>query len=194
MTPWDIPNLTERALALYKDGKSATEIASAVSREFGVRMTRSAVIGKCHRKGWIRPRDAATVMTTRQLGQTKQDRIPDHLKVLRKDAAKAKPTPFTYRPVILAPQETPAPVPLNPKAWEPLEGMTAVREVPGFGFCRWPIGDLEDGSFGYCGAPACNGKKGKVSSYCSSHYVRAYRATPPKSMRLPVERSVGVWI
>ncbi len=193
MTPWDIPSLTERAEALYKEGKSLAEIATALSTEFRVRITRSAIVGKSHRAGWFRPNSAVSLMSSRQLGQTKQDRTPDHLKVLRKDAQKAKPTPFTYRPVILAPQETPAPVPLNPKAWEPLEGMTAVREVPGFGFCRWPIGDLEDGSFGYCGAPACNGKKGKVSSYCSGHYVRAYRASPPAPLRLSTKQLHGVW-
>ncbi len=191
MSLWDIPNITERAKALYRDGKSAAEIAVIISKEFGVRITRNAVIGKCHRKGWIRPRDAAAVMTTRQLGQTKQDRIPDHLKVLRKDAQKAKPTPFTYRPVILAPQETPAPVPLNPKAWEPLEGMTAVREVPGFGFCRWPIGDFGEEGFGYCGAKACIGKNKKVSPYCSGHYVRAYKASQP--VKVSNRQMFGVW-
>lgn len=183
MTPWDIPTLTERTLALYREGKSNSEIAGVISKEFGVHMTRNAVVGKCHRMGWVRPGAAASLMTTRQIGQTKQERLDGHEKVLRKDVRK-KPTPFTFKPVILAPADTPAPVPYNPKAWEPFEGMEAVREVPGFGYCRWPIGEPGSSDFGYCGAPAQVNRKGKVSPYCCGHYARAYYASTPPRLSL----------
>ncbi len=188
MSPWDVPNLPERVRALYIEGKSMSQIASAASKEFGVYVTRNAVVGKIHRMGWGRPGDAVKKMTNRQVSHTKPERIPTVAKAPRlkveKPAKPSPPTPFTFKPVVLAPEETPAPVPLNPKAWEPLEGVAVAKDPPGRGFCKWPIGDPEEGGFGYCGARACVGKGDKVSPYCPSHYMRAYRAAPPKNLDL----------
>ncbi len=183
---WNAPDLVERLTALQKTGKSMSQIA----RELGHGITRNAVISKLHRMG-LQHRGATDPGQSKTAYRAAKKVWTPPTPKKRAPAVK-RPTPFTYKPVILAPEDTPPPAPINLDAWQPLEGVTVVREVPGFGFCRWPIGDLEDGSFGYCGAPACNGKKGKVSSYCSGHYVRAYKATPPPALRLSTKHLFGV--
>ncbi len=52
-TPWTNEQLI-RALALWAEGKSSTEVASALNKEFGTSHTRNAVIGKIHRANPIK--------------------------------------------------------------------------------------------------------------------------------------------
>jgi len=60
-----------------------------------------------------------------------------------------------------------------------------VKAIPNRGFCRWPIGEVGEVGFGYCGDAACKNRDGKTAAYCSTHYRRAYKAKVPKGQRLP---------
>ena len=48
-SPWLIPGLTQRLLALHAEGMIMRDIADRLSFEFETDLTRNAVIGKCRR-------------------------------------------------------------------------------------------------------------------------------------------------
>lgn len=59
---------------------------------------------------------------------------------------------------------------LNPES--PFIAQAAFENKPING-CSWPIGDLNEGNFKFCGLKRANG------SYCHKHYNRAYVPTAP---------------
>jgi hypothetical protein len=172
------PACTEAGKLHYREGLSYSEIAKILNKEFGTTFTRSAIASKVSRGHWIGP-DGKAAGYNLSVGRPRQT------KYVPRPPKPSKPTPFTFKPVILAPEETPAPVALKPEDWIPLEGREVVKAIPNRGFCRWPIGEVGEVGFGYCGEGACKNRDGKTAAYCSTHYARAYRSTVPKGQRLP---------
>ncbi|MAN77799.1 MAG: hypothetical protein CML24_11550 [Rhizobiales bacterium] len=129
----------DEAADLYRKGYSSSQIAGQVGR------TRNSVIGRLTRDGLI--------------GNANRAR-----KTNRRSAMKAERT-HTRQPS--------SPLRANPDSegvkllaadvWKPLPGTNPVRldEVEG---CRWPLGEIREGTFCMCNAPKVEG-----SSYCPTH-------------------------
>ncbi len=52
MAPWKTAGITERAQHLYAKGESASQIAAILRQEFGVSVSRQAVLNKAVRAKW----------------------------------------------------------------------------------------------------------------------------------------------
>lgn len=159
---WGSQARLDCAKALYEQGLSASQIATRIG---GV--TRNAVIGILHRKGWARDRPLQGRFRTRpQPGKRK--------------AAAQKPKPQTtwnkpspFMAFYLADAETYV---------QPVEELVIPENERKYistltdNCCRWPIGDPRHSDFHFCG-------KGKVKGlpYCEFHTRRAFQ--PPAQRR-----------
>lgn len=141
---WD-ETRTARALKLWGEGKSATEIARALG---GV--TRNGVIGKMHRLGVSNTRRALATQTANgRAGRIMPWRPPVDFR--------ATPTP-------------PGPAPRHVPPPEPLTATVGAVLDLGAHACRWPIGDPSKPGFGFCGRRKTDGKP-----YCAAHARVAYQ-------------------
>ena len=139
----------EKLRKLWMDGVSAATIA----RELGV--SRNSVLGKIHR---IKRRDAS--VTPRRSGV-------DALVKPRKIAAGGGSRTFNFRSTRTLPiHAKPAAVPddLPPV----VATVNSILDLEPH-HCRWPVGDPQEPTFGYCGAPKDPGQ-----SYCPTCRERAY--------------------
>ncbi len=143
---WDDATV-DRIVALWREGKSGAQIAAAIGNTF----TRNAVIGKIHRLGLSN----RTTQTQRQAPRTPRTR-----------ARKGVPPPKRPRIEFEAgPLPAPAADDIARKGLLELEN----------GECRWPCGDPQEPSFGFCAAPVVIGL-----SYCMAHARRAYMPPQPR--------------
>ncbi|CAL8974510.1 hypothetical protein RHODGE_RHODGE_03303 [Rhodoplanes serenus] len=91
------PVAAERAIALYRDGQSASQIAWLLASDYGVTVTRSAVLGLMRRRGVRRSeRHGVTVVTQRMRAVAKGRTIkvrcaPQALPPPARDRAPARP-------------------------------------------------------------------------------------------------------
>lgn len=129
----------DEAADLYRKGYSSSQIAGQVGR------TRSSVIGRLTRDGLI--------------GNTSNAR-----RSVRKSAMKAERT-HTRQPSspLRADADSDGVKLLAADVWKPLPGTNPVplEQVEG---CRWPLGEIRDGTFCMCNEPKADG-----SSYCLTH-------------------------
>jgi len=136
---------------MWSEGMSASQVA----RQFGGGLTRNAVIGKVHRLG-LSGREAPSrprSLGGRPPGSKTQNRSAPALAAAKPlPAAIAAPKPAA---IIAAPPPRPAEI-CEDKA-------SATILTLGEHACRWPIGDPDQGDFGFCGArrlgrgPYCEG-------------------------------------
>lgn len=144
---------------LHKDGLSASQIATQLSRAFSdARYTRNAVIGKLCRLGLSgsgegRHRAVATNLARAQVKR---------LKI--KKAGAPKPLLAPAAPLAAREDETP--------------GAATVLTL-GPRMCKWPIGDPALDSFTLCGRASEEG-----SSYCRAHADVAHKPTKTSAEEL----------
>lgn len=145
------------------EGWSAQEVA----RKIGA-VSRSAVIGLAHRRGWAKDRPPQVAAGNSRANTPR--------------APKVKPQPRT-RPPKPGPQGKPAVVfgrtGKRAEAVARAETLTATADIFALNeaTCRFPIGDPRDKGFGYCGRPRERG------AYCACHGARAYDGLPVKERR-----------
>lgn len=132
--PWAKDGIVPRLQALIKAGKSFGQIAKILSFEFGVRLSKNAVISKSHRNGWSSPKAK----------KVKPSQVPRANKTPRdKIAIGIKPEPYLVRSDL-----------------PPAVARKTFLEL-GRDDCKWPVGDPGTPSFGFCaqvrvpGMPYC---------------------------------------
>lgn len=155
MSAWDVEGVEARAVDLYRQGFSATQIAKALHRQFKVSISRNAVIGKMHRLHVKRP------------GASTPRRIAA--------APKPKPAPRKIperpvRPVTIAPGQAPAPkeskAPYVPQTHAaPAQALLLADLGPCQ--CRWPVGAATGEDQRFCASPYAD--DGRRQPYCDQH-------------------------
>ena len=141
---------------LWGEGLSASQIAA----ELGV--TRSAVLGKCHRLGLARK--ASTEVSSPRSQQASRPLDPPATAELAMEPGPKPVTNTASHQPAEQPRGHSRPVEagsLGPKGLTIME----LRE----GTCRWPLGDPTTPEFRYCGGGAVPGLP-----YCAQHAQIAY--------------------
>lgn len=132
---------TQEVVDLWKQGLSASEI----SIRLGSRVTRNAIIGRIYRLGVTR--DGKQDMAARKL---RAERANERMQ-RTKPASRVMPNvPATVNRPHLSDEQSDVVT----------RAVLALRS----GQCRFPIGDLADADFHFCGAPQRPG-----ASYCEAH-------------------------
>ena len=157
---------TERAQKLWREGISASAIATRLGHAF----SRNAVIGEMHRTlGKKDPTSAKIAMQFSGRMKAKAGRV-------RK--AKAAPKPISRKPPSMFNDRPPTPSEVAHSAaeWQALKAAMERQDAARSDLislldlephhCRWPIGEPVEG---FCGARKVNGLP-----YCTDHAVRAY--------------------
>jgi len=164
----------EVVLRLWREGQSASLIAQQVGGT-----TRNAVLGKLHRMKIDTHRD---VPTRRKKGGFRRS---------RKRARPSKPpVPAAVSALAAALADAPIePLPVMTDKPAPAGQRRTLLDLEAH-HCRWPIGDVHDADFHFCGATKVAGL-----SYCLAHARRAYQ--PPQPRRsvpasVPVQQTEGV--
>lgn len=168
----------ELARVMWKDGKSAAEIAATVRGG----LTRNAVLGMIHRKGWAE-RSVGRLPGT---GAANRSRAA-YASMAAKNRRAKKAQADALKP------PRPAPKPKANAALRalletlPVDHVTEIEElfIPESERktvetleahdCRWPIGDVQVEGFHFCGRPKLAGVP-----YCEFHSRRAYRPFAPR--------------
>lgn len=142
----------EKALErLWTDGLSASQIAL----ELGGGVTRRGVLGKIHRLGLSGRKKPVERHPPRPRQKCEKPKRSNAL--LFGAPQNRQPAPTPPRQPDLSPV-----VELRPTV--DLLGLTGTT-------CRWPIGDIYDDDFGYCGRDVADGKP-----YCAAHCKIAYQS------------------
>jgi len=150
------PQRLETLHTLWTEGRSASEIAQHLG---GV--TRNAVIGVVHRRGWKKRIDPNSNST----GRT--ERVRQKRKARRATAPRLNPAP----PVKL-PAELDAIRALEPVRFE--DGRAVTVATLSYSMCRYPIGDPALSDFAFCGRGTARGRV-----YCADHAALCYVAPDP---------------
>ncbi len=148
---------------MWLEGMSASQVA----RQLGGGVSRNAVIGKIHRLG-LSGREAPS--RPRSLG----GRPPG--KSVAKLASNMPPRPVQQRPM-KAPTPTPEPF----REAKPSATILTLGEHA----CRWPIGDPDQGDFGFCGA-----RRPGRGPYCEGHSNVSLR----KKLKPITAKSLEKWL
>jgi GcrA cell cycle regulator len=149
---------------------------SQMAAELGCGITRNAVIGKLRRMGLQSRTEKGRLCTPRQ-------RKSRTITVRRTHASFAQPE--------IAPDELPAPVISDLEI--PKEQRRSILGQPyskypsrKSGECCWPIGDVGEADFFFCGAAVKSDE-----SYCSAHCARAFQAPIKSGGRFLFKRPIG---
>ncbi len=139
---------TQRVAALRQQGFSASEIAERI----GCGVTRNAVIGRLYRLGVTREKGLPTLAKPRMHEpEPREKRKPKPREPRAKPAPRKEPiVPVTIR----------RPPITNDESAAVTHKVLALQA----GQCRFPVGDLADADFHFCGAPQRDG-----ASYCEAH-------------------------
>ena len=154
---------------LWKDGKSAAEIAKALSK--GV--TRNAVIGKAHRMGLSgrpSPIKKAASGAGKKSAKAPKKEIKKTKKVKKAAVASTHSAASGKRKNILPSKEVTEPKKLKPEEIPPDGGVALIDLTERM--CKWPIGDPREDDFTFCGRTT-NG----VTPYCQNHASMAYQSS-----------------
>ena len=154
-----VPEIQERLVALAGERLSSTQIAQALSQEFGRQFTRSAVIGRLYRcKIPLRGNSAAP----KRLANAPKEK-----------PAAVKRVANTF--MISVPNKAKPPAPSAPRrtskeaAEYDAQGLgLPLLDVPR-GCCKWPISPFEAVSHRFCALPVEDG----ADIYCAAHRRRA---------------------
>ncbi len=174
------PAMIDSLTAYWASGMVVSEIARLMSREFWVRITGNAVVGKAHRLGL----PARPSPIRRAPIRSKQSRpVP----VAQQASASAPRVPKMARPRVTESSPTlPRPLKAPPAKVEPLDGLGILSEGMKTSHCQWPLWDgalppLDQRR--HCGCAAVPGRP-----YCAGHAAIAYVKVPrsrPEGMLLP---------
>lgn len=169
---WTAERTARAKLLTETTGLSASEIAEDLRGG----ISRSAVIGKAAREGWIRPsRPAKPAKPVRAKAPT---RAALEARDKSRRPAAAKPAP----PQLILVPPKPAPS-LGVDPWAPLAG-SSPRPFPVCpGECNWPLDDPEEGpGVLRCCEPVRVAKPGaKPHRYCPIHHVMGYQTPKAKA-------------
>jgi len=153
---------TETLKRMVREGYSAGMISSHL------KVTRSAVVGRCHRLGLHLGANRGGMKHTAAYTLRKAHRTP---------LKKHKPIPAKPQPQF---QNAPIPPPnINDIARKTFSELTEND-------CRYPINHVGEPGFGFCGLEKLPG-----SSYCPSHHSRCWVGVPAKK-RSPVREAAKV--
>jgi GcrA cell cycle regulator len=168
----------ETVRTMWAEGHSASHIARVVGF-----VTRNAVIGVVHRKGWKGRAKAAAPSANMAYRPGEARRQPDQSKAAKEQR---KPKALSRFGVWAAAIEPSDPVPVD----GPPSNVVRLAE-PGAHTCRWPLGDPAANDFGWCAKGKAEG-----SVYCAEHSLLAYRPGPakPEAAARELERSLRRWI
>jgi GcrA cell cycle regulator len=155
MTTWTADQL-ELCKKLYDEGYSSSMIAVQVG---GV--SRNAVIGQIHRKGWGRGDGRRKPLMAYASG-ARNGGPPREIKPRRKRAAPSTPQPDKPTHYLDAMEATELAADVSAFACT-LEELTEHS-------CRWPLGDPGTEEFRFCGA-----KRFGDLPYCAAHCSRAFQ-------------------
>jgi hypothetical protein len=172
------PAAAERAIALYRDGASATTIMAAIRAEFGAVVTRSAVQGLMHRRGVRRSeRHGVTVVTERMRAVAKGKTI------------KVRCVPRAPRAIVFGARPK---LPARPSLPE-RGGAPVITSGPPGGValldlqrehCRWPL--WADDAPAWSERRCCGARRRDpdhpFDHYCSGHGAMAF-VPPEKRVR-----------
>ncbi len=154
---------------LWKDGKSAAEIARALSK--GV--TRNAVIGKAHRMGLSgrpSPIKKAASGAEKKSAKTPKKEIKK-IKKVKKSTAVSTPSATSGKGKNPPPSKgVTEPRKLKPEDIPPDDGVALIDLTERM--CKWPIGDPREDNFTFCGRTN-NG----ITPYCQNHAEMAYQSS-----------------
>lgn len=186
-------NHVERLKVLWAEGLSASQVSTALCREFAdADYGRSAVIGKVHRlKLPKRPRDAQIVASRVNARAARAATPPRPPK---------PPRPQRFVPTIaMAAPVLPISLPAQPAteadfapaaadAFAPLPGSEprTLVERP-FGACAWPVGENDEGEALFCCLPRAN-------RWCAAHDARNRAKAPKSTAPKDLARSLRRWI
>lgn len=158
VSAWSREEVERELRALWEDGKTASQCASALSRKFDVFLSRNAIIGKVHRLGLRRRRPSVP-------------RAP------RVQPASAE-VPRTLRRVVncdgrfhVVEMQEPS-LPELPAAKIPPDQRKGLMELTN-STCRWPYGEPGTPDFFFCGAEEADNAAGRP--YCRFHTAYAVR-------------------
>lgn len=175
----------ERTKVLHLDGLTASQVARKISAEFGVHITRNAVIGIIHRRGW--GRGYSDIMRAKAANKTRVKRADSEAVRANREKLKMRnhnnPKPIVpgWRSEPWKSDEPEIVIPVGErKTIETLEA----------NHCRWPIGEPGQEGFHFCGRDRVPGV-----SYCLAHARRAFQPVPvrrPDYSELPVVALVEV--
>lgn len=126
-------------------GLSRSQVANRLNEETGSSFSRSAVTRMCDRMGLGSPPRPAAEPQKRPKKRDRVSKLP------------------AANPTLGFPRDAP------PTATLVSERRLHLTELV-VGVCRWPVGQIGDPEFYYCGADAA-----KPSSYCPQHHQIAYR-------------------
>ncbi len=170
-------DIVDKVKKYWFDGYSAGQIASKLPFE----VTRNAVIGVIHRKGWNR---SPSVGAHNRLNGP---RVSAHKRMIKRAASKPKaksPSSFTatspktglFVPGKELPRE---PMPVEDVPPADLVKFADLSERQ----CKWIYGDPREPSHGFCGKPVVPGL-----SWCALHKQRVFNPPQPRIRRPEVER------
>src|SRR5512143_2594905 len=140
------PDLIKLLTELHAQGYSATLKAQKINELHGTRFSRNSIIGATHRANL--PKRASTRLTGSHAVHRERPTRPPRIRTERKE-----PPPYVPVPSIVdleIPQEQ----------RKTLLQLTAHT-------CRWPVGDVGDADFFFCGAEPTDGRP-----YCAAHNHR----------------------
>lgn len=170
---WNDDVLVQRLTVLWADGKSCQQIACELSAP-GIRISRSAVIGKVNRLG-LDPRQSGEHLTLEQKLLRNRMRLTERSRIAKAKRAAA---------AALRGPNTPH------KAGKAMTQITydKARMIPlldlEWGECRFPFGDgSAERPYRFCALPATQG------SYCE-HCFQV--ATEPRAVRIAQQPKLGV--
>jgi GcrA cell cycle regulator len=145
---------------MWGDGASAAEIASVLRNG----ISRSAVLGKARRLGLTKPKASPIVSAARTGDGRRRNRFRSNLPS-RYSASEPDEDPMFAVDGI---DGTPAPADLDIPA-EQRKTLLQLTDKT----CKWPVGDLRDPGFFFCGGEPLDG-----FPYCRHHARRAYAGRP----------------
>jgi GcrA cell cycle regulator len=148
---------------LWADGHSAAHIAKQLRKDFGLSVSRSAVLGKLHRLKLSGRQGASALGETRaakprHIGRPRSiaPSAPRAVKIAGRGAVFVEATARRPRVVVPIRAELPG---------------TATVLTIGRHQCKWPIGDPQDDDFTFCGVRT-------DGTYCAEHHQRSHQAIP----------------
>lgn len=154
---WNVEGVEDRAVALYKEGWSASAIAKTLFLEFKVNISRNGVIGKMHRLG-VNARAAPS--KPRAVAKPKADPR------MRRPAVHDRPAPVHRN-------QTPPPKQADPAPYQARVMPTGEKSVGllelGSCMCKWPVGEALGRDQMFCGE-VYTPTKGRPP-YCDYHFL-----------------------
>lgn len=137
---------------MWERGCSAGMIAERLNNDFGLTLTRSAVLGKIHRKHMQRREDAQPKFSKKRM-----------ISRPRNQAARRQVFP-AVRVRVAEPYVADDVLDLRTEHSKTILELTTIT-------CRWPCGEPTNDDFFFCGRPSANLEEKRP--YCAGHTWRA---------------------